>query len=86
MSNFNTSIGAKQYLEIYRINQKERERNIHKNYDRRMTKDDKKKAEGKFFFRGENMNRKHLLIMIIMFIVLMIFILLTKMSKRKYTL
>ena len=69
-----TNEAAEKYRKLYRTRQEKREIYEENEYDRRMTPRDKKIAKSRFTFRGNRLQEKHYMLMVIMFFVLLIFI------------
>lgn len=69
-----TNEGAQKYRQLYKIQQTKREKYSEKDYDRRMTSRDKEITESRFTFRGNKLQAKHAMLLVIMFFVLMVFI------------
>ena len=65
---------AKKYRTLYQIQRTKREKYTKKDYDRRMTAKDKKIVDSRFTFRGNRLQAKHAMLLVIMFFVLMVFI------------
>ena len=70
----NTYKSAEKYRKLYKIQKTKTEKYEEKDYDRRMTNTDKKIAESRFTYRGEKLQAKHAMLLVIMFFVLMVFI------------
>ena len=69
-----TNEAAEKYRKLYLTQREKREKYEEKDYNRRMTPRDRKKAESKFRFRGRKLGEKHMMIMIVMVLVLLLFI------------
>lgn len=65
---------AKKYRTLYQIQRTKREKYTKKDYDRRMTAKDKKIVDSRFNFKGNSLQAKHAMLLVIMFFVLMVFI------------
>jgi len=69
-----TNEAAEKYKKLYLTQREKREKYEEKDYHRRMTSRDRRKAESRFRFRGRKLGEKHMMIMIVMFLVLLLFI------------
>ena len=69
-----TNEAAEKYKKLYLTQREKREKYEEKDYNRRMTSRDKRKTESRFRFRGRKLGEKHMMIMIVMFLVLLLFI------------
>ena len=69
-----TNEAAIKYQKLYQTQKEKREQYEKKDYDRRMTPRDKKKAESRFAFRGNKLQIKHIMLIFIMVIVLLLFL------------
>ena len=60
-----TDEAAIKYQKLYQTRREKREKYEQKDYDRRMTPRDKKKAESRFAFRGNRLQTKHIMLIFI---------------------
>ena len=70
----NTYKSAEKYKKLYQMRKKQPEVYDKKDYDRRMTDRDKEIVNSRFTHRGEFLQAKHAMLLVIMFFVLMVFI------------
>ena len=69
-----TNEAAIKYQKLYQTQKEKREQYEKKDYNRRMTPRDKKKAESRFAFRGNKLETKHIMLIFVMVIVLLLFL------------